>query len=753
MTSLFDDDLPVVRVALPVPLRRCFDYVLPPVLQRHYLPVGARVLVPYRQQTLVGVVWQRNVVPEIAPEKLKMVQELLDDVPLLDEHQIALANWVARYYHAPIGEVLTLMLPTLLRQGGAAHLQEEVCWQLTSSGQQIDPAQIKNATKQAALVKVLQKHRQPVPASVLRALDFTLAHMTALADKGLAQKVLQPKRGAAKVDLLARGSSEPVLAEVGLALNSEQQQAVDAVKACLDQHQTFLLEGVTGSGKTEVYLQIIAEVLKHKRQVLVLVPEIGLAPQTVDRFKHRFTVPVLTLHSSLNEKERLDAWLLSQSGKAGILIGTRSAVLTPFYDLGLIVIDEEHDASYKQGDGIRYSARDLALVRGNMLNIPVVLGSATPALETLHNAKTQRYKWLKLNQRAGKAVTLPEIYLHNVQHKKLRQGFDLGLLPVMREHLESGGQVLVFINRRGFAPTLMCHECGWMAECQSCDARMTLHREPPKLHCHHCDAVQVIPRQCPKCFHPELSPMGAGTERTEEALEQALADWPVYRVDRDSTSRKGAMEKLLIAVRTGQPCVLVGTQMLAKGHHFPAVSLVVILDADGGFYSSDFRGLERMGQLLTQVAGRAGREQRRGKVVVQTLHPEDPLLNLLAAHQYPEFSAQLLMQREEGLLPPFSFMALLRAEAPKTEDVSAFLNAAVERVSALCAGLPEVEVIGPMPAPMERRFGRYHMQLWIQSTRRAALHQVLEQLVWHIEQDKLSRKVRWSLDVDPQEML
>lgn len=791
MPSLFDDELSVIRVALPVPLRRCFDYVIPPQLQNSYLPVGARVRVPYRNRELIGVIMQRQVTPDVALGKLKPIAELIDDASLLSEQQLQLAQWLARYCHAPIGEVIALMLPPLLRQGGAAHIQEETYWQATASGYNLDPEQIRRASKQAALLKELQKHQQPVAATVLRSLGFALSQMTALEDKGLAQRHLQSKH-------LTQGASSAVLAEVPLVLNEQQQVVVDRVlgRASIntiinegrdadgaEEHQeepgqllkgllqkadkqpvdkktaeTFLLEGITGSGKTEVYLQIAAEILKQQRQVLVLVPEIGLAPQTVQRFKKRFALPVLTFHSGLNEKERLDAWLLARDGKARILIGTRSAVLAPFHDLGLIIVDEEHDASYKQGDGVRYSARDLAVVRGKMSQVPVLLGTATPSLESLHNVEAGRYQGLQLSQRAGEASQLPEIYLHDIKNRRLQQGLDFGLLQVMRQHLENKGQVLVFINRRGFAPTLMCHDCGWIAQCNHCDARMTLHKEPPRLHCHHCDTVQAIPQFCPKCGKHDLKPVGSGTERTEEALERALSDWPVLRIDRDSVSRKGAMEKVLEQVRSGKPCVLVGTQMLAKGHHFPEVSLVVVLDADGGFYSADFRGLERMGQLLTQVAGRAGRASRKGKVVVQTHHPEDELLKLLAKHDYSEFSRQLLGQRQDALLPPYTYMALLRAEAPRSEDVENFLQQIMQAAESQLTlmypqGLPELERVGPLPSPMERRFGRYHMQIWLQASRRAALHQYLEILIRVIEMEPLSRKVRWSLDVDPQETL
>lgn len=748
MTSLFDDELPVIRVALPVPLTRCFDYILPPNLQNAYLPLGARVRVPYRNKAMIGVVMERQVTPDVPLEKLKPLTDLIDDASLLDDHQRALAQWLARYCHGPVGEVISMMLPTLLRQGAAAHIQEETYWLATQSGRALEPEKMSRAPKQAELLRALQKHQQPVAATMLRSLGFTSAQMAALEDKGLAERYQQSRHLEGRDD-----DARPVLAEIPLQLNDDQKTAVTEITDRLGQPEVFLLEGITGSGKTEVYLQIIEAVLKQGRQVLVLVPEISLAPQTVNRFKKRFSVPVMTLHSGLNDKERLDAWLLARDGRAGVLIGTRSAVVTPFKDLALIVVDEEHDASYKQGDGIRYSARDLAVVRGKMLSCPVVLGSATPSLETLHNATEKRYHWLKLTQRAGASVQLPDIYLHDIQNKKLTNGIDGGLLQVMRTHLQQGGQVLAFINRRGFAPALMCHDCGWVSDCPYCDARMTLHREPPRLHCHHCDSVGPIPHQCPKCFASELKPVGSGTERMEETLENAFKDWPVFRVDRDTVSKKGMMEKLLETIHKEEPCVLVGTQMLAKGHHFPAVTLVVVLDADGGFYSSDFRGLERMGQLLTQVAGRAGRESRKGKVVVQTHRPDDPLLKLLAQHDYSQFSRCLLEERKEALLPPYSFMAIIRAEANHSDLVINFLTEVVQAAEPVIAQIEGLEVNGPLPSPMERRFGRYHMQIWLLCDRRAPLHQGIACLLDLINRHPMNRKVRWSLDVDPQELI
>ncbi len=535
-----------------------------------------------------------------------------------------------------------------------------------------------------------------------------------------------------------------------MPLNPEQRAAFEAVRASHGGFHCFLLAGLTGSGKTEVYLQLIRETLAAGRQALVLIPEINLGPQTLARFERRFNARIALLHSALTDRERLDAWLAARDGEADIVIGTRSALFTPLKRPGLIIVDEEHDASYKQQDGLRYHARDLALVRARLENVPILLGSATPALESLHNAQAGRYGLLRLTQRAGGAHP-PKFIRLDVKSMPLDAGLSRPLQQAIGDTLAAGQQVLVFLNRRGFAPTLLCHDCGWISQCPRCDARMTVHQGSGELRCHHCDHRQRPPMNCPQCGKLDLRPLGAGTERAEERLRILFPNHPVLRIDRDSTSRKHAMRDLFATINSGEPCILVGTQMLAKGHHFPRVTLVAILDADGGLFSADFRASERMAQQIVQVAGRAGRAEEPGRVLIQTHLADHPLLVQLTEDGYFAFAEQALSERRAAGLPPFAHLALLRAEAHKPGQAEAFLDSACSAAEQLLEqmGGPEVELLGPVPAPMERRAGKHRAQLLLQCMSRAPLHRLLTPWLQSLEQLPGGRQVRWSLDIDP----
>lgn len=534
-----------------------------------------------------------------------------------------------------------------------------------------------------------------------------------------------------------------------LVLNNDQQRAIQTITAA-QKFQTFLLDGITGSGKTEVYFHSIAALLQAGKQVLVLVPEIALTPQTVARFEQRFKAPIVLLHSDLSDKKRLMSWLQARHGAAAIIIGTRSAIFTPLLNPGMIILDEEHDLSFKQQSNLRYSARDLAIVRGQLENIPVILGSATPSLETLHNAKTGKYVYLTLPQRAGDAKP-PQVNLINLRDKRLIGGLSALLLDKMREHLLAGGQVLLFLNRRGYAAVLMCHHCGWMAKCARCDARLTLHFQPERLHCHHCGAVKSPPKRCADCRYPELITVGQGTERIEEVIAQQFPEYRGVRIDRDSTQRRGSIEKLLAEVHEQKAQILIGTQMLAKGHHFPRLTLVAIVDADNGLFSVDFRAIERMAQLLVQVAGRAGRTERAGEVIIQTHHPDHPHLQLLLKSGYQRFAQAVLTERRQALLPPFAYLALLRAESNQREITHAFLDAAKTNLENLPL-IGKMNLLGPVPAPMERCAGRFRGQLLLQAVKRTELQSVLREWMPTLSRCKLAAKVRWSLDIDPQEL-
>ena len=531
-------------------------------------------------------------------------------------------------------------------------------------------------------------------------------------------------------------------------LNAAQQEAVNVIVAAQQSFKTFLLDGVTGSGKTEVYLRSIDEVLRDKKQVLVLVPEISLTPQTIDRFRKRFNTPVIALHSGLSEQERLTGWLMARSGEASIIIGTRSAIFTPFNALGLIIVDEEHDSSFKQQDRFRYHARDLAVMRASINNIPIVLGSATPSLESLLNVKRERYECLSLPMRAGVAE-LPTYEMIDLQRTSVEEGLSAILLNKMRDHLDQGNQVMLFLNRRGFAPVLYCTECAWIAGCKRCDTRMVYHRTPPRLQCHHCDARSNIPAKCAQCHAATLEPVGLGTQRLEQMLKEKFKDIPIIRVDRDSPRRKDAMQELLDQIHREPKAILLGTQMLAKGHHFPHVTLVGIVDADSGLFSADFRGAEQMGQLLLQVSGRAGRAEKPGTVMLQTKHPNHPLLLSLIHQGYQHFSQTLLIEREQAFLPPYSYFAILRAEAYAEDGANKFLEA----IKVKCGKVADaITIMGPVPALIAKRKGLFCQNLLIKSNHRGQLQQFLKTVLQRIEDFPGKQPVKWVLDVDPVEV-
>ena len=725
-----------LRVAVPSPLYRSFDYRHP---DRPVTP-GSRVRVPFGRGQRIAVALESCDNSPVAADRLRSVLEVLDEQPVLPDELMTLANWAQRYYHHPIGDAYTTLLPVLLRQGLTAEASVDLLWRITPEGMAALQAGIAhNAHRQRRLLGFLAAHCHGVVASELtRELPGWTATAKSLVKKGWLESLASPLP-----IVSARPPSLPIL-------NSDQAEAVTAVCEAGDGFAAFLLDGVTGSGKTEVYLRIIASVLARRQQALVLVPEIGLTPQLLARFRSRFTEPLAVLHSGLNDRERLNAWLSAGQGEARIVIGTRSAIFTPMPALGVIVIDEEHDLSFKQQDGFRYNARDLAIVRARQHQVPVVLGSATPSLESLENVQRNRYRQLRLPGRAGQAVA-PTIELLDIRRQFLDEGLSKSLLARMRSHLDRDDQVLLFLNRRGFAPTLSCNDCGWLSQCERCDARMTLHKRRNRLLCHHCAAERPVPIRCPDCDGDDIRPLGQGTERIEQVLKQEFADVGVVRIDRDSTRRKGSLEAMLAEVHRGGRRILIGTQMLAKGHDFPDVTLVGIINTDQGLFGADFRSEERMAQLILQVAGRAGRAEKPGTVVIQTRYPDHPLLNLLVRQGYGAFAAEALRERQAAHLPPYSCQALLRAEATEPDLPQAFLNEAV--VLADQHDNHDVELLGPIPAPMERRAGRYRAQLLIQSNRRQPLHRFLNRWAVALGTLKNARQVRWTLDVDPLEML
>ncbi|MBI5041677.1 MAG: primosomal protein N', partial [Gammaproteobacteria bacterium] len=726
---------PILRVAVPSPLYRLFDY-LPPRGESGALEPGMRVQIPFGRGRSVGVLVEIARTTDFDPAKLKRVQAVLDTTPILPDDILAMARWAAEYYHHPLGEVLAGCLPVVLRRGQPLQPQGESVWRLTAAARAASPAERARAPQQDRALTFLAEHVDGASREQLDAAGFGGHILRALAARGWIESAVRTPTARAT----------PQTATPAHPLNPAQADAVAAIQSARDRYQAFLLDGVTGSGKTEVYLQAIADCIAQGKQALVVVPEIGLTPQLIERFQQRLGQTPALLHSALSEGERLNAWLAARAGEAAVILGTRSAAWVPLARPGLFIVDEEHDASLKQQDGFRYSARDLLVWRAHRDGVPIVLGSATPALESLHNAQQSRYQHLSLPERAGLACA-PRLHLLDIRNQTLDEGLSPALLAHMRAHLGRDGQVLLFLNRRGFAPTLLCHACGWVAECRRCDAHLTLHQRQQHLRCHHCGSQQPIPVQCPHCGCADLRPLGAGTERVEKALERQFPGIPFVRIDRDSTRRKGRLEDLLAQAASGEARILLGTQMLAKGHHFPGVTLVGILEADQGLFSADFRAGERLAQQVIQVAGRSGRAERPGEVLIQTHHPEHPLLQQLVEAGYPAFAAAALVERQAAGLPPFSNLALLRAEATDARAPERFLSEARDAVDAkLIAGL---EFWGPVPSPMERRAGRFRAQLLLVARDRKRLHRLLTNWVPRLGELKSARKVRWSLDVDP----
>jgi primosomal protein N' (replication factor Y) len=739
---ILEPDALILQVAVPSPLHGSLDYLPPPHCHGHPLLPGMRVQVPLGKRKTVGVLVQVAAQSRIASQRLRPALSLLDQEPLLGKDLLELSNWASRYYHHPLGEVLSTLLPAALRSGQAAQLPTLRTWRVTAAGQDVPPAELKRAPRQAAILRRLQQSPDGLTSSELNETAPTWRDaMRALVKKDWVEfNDHQP----------APVASPPPAATRDIALNTAQSHAVASVTAALGGFASFLLDGVTGSGKTEVYLRIIRRVIATGRQALVLVPEIGLTPQLINRFSTRLGQTLAVMHSGLNDNERLQAWFMARNGQAPIIVGTRSAVFTPLRKPGIIIIDEEHDLSFKQQDGFRYHARDVAVWRARQLGIPIVLGSATPSFESVYNVERGRYRHIELPARAGDAKP-PLLRTVDMRKQKLNGNLSPGLLQAMARHLEQGNQVLLFLNRRGFAPTVLCHDCGWVARCRRCDAHLTFHHGQCRLRCHHCGAEQPMMEHCPECNGSELRPIGHGTERVEQILRDQFPQYSCARIDRDSTRRKGALQQLLDDALNGHHRILLGTQMLAKGHHLPNVTLAAILDGDQGLFGADFRAGERMAQLIIQVAGRAGRAEQPGEVVIQTHHPDHPLLRTLLTEGYHRFAAAAMTERREAELPPYVSLALLRAEATAAEAPGGFLAAAARLARELA--VPGVTLLGPIPSPMERRAGRYRAQLLVQAGQRADLHRLLDAWLPAVAQLPAGRKVRWSVDVDPMEMV
>jgi primosomal protein N' (replication factor Y) len=750
----------ILRVAVAAPLMDAFDY-LPPSPESDTCSAtpslfpGQRVLVPFNQGRRVGILLELRDASDQDPARLKPIERLLDPRPVLGAADLTLLRWAADYYRQPIGEALFSALPARLRQAKPIMDEQVPGVSATPAGRTLDLETLRRAPKQRELLTLVRAAPEGVAVADLNArLGPCAATLRSLHARGLLETCRLVPAGPVTHAPCAEPAPGPVL-------NSDQAEAVRRVAAELGGFSPFLLDGVTGSGKTEVYIRLIEAAAARGAQTLLIVPEIGLTTQLRERLTSRLPDPPAVLHSGLAAGDRERAWHRAASGRAAVVLGTRSAVFVPMPRLGLILVDEEHDASLKQQEGFRYSARDVAVRRAQLVGCPVVLGSATPSLETLNNAQTERYGWLRLPQRAGAACT-PRTSLLDIRNQPLQAGLSAVLREEMRTEIAAGNQVLLFLNRRGYAPVLTCHGCGWVGDCPHCDARLTLHLAQRRLWCHHCGWTRRLPDACPDCKGTDLRMLGRGTERLDEELRPLFPGVGIARLDRDTTRRRGELARLLDEVRRGEVQILLGTQMLAKGHDFPGVTLVGILDLDQSLYASDFRAPERTAQLIVQVTGRAGRAERPGRVVLQTRHPEHPLLQSLLLEGYTGFATTALAERREAELPPFSYLALLRAEAPAAETATAFLNQARLLAEGLARGPAEgrtkrlvetgVQCYGPVPAPMERRGGRYRAQLLIQSAQRPRLQRFLAGWTLALRVLQKSKGLRWSLDVDPQDM-
>jgi len=723
----------IVRVALAVPLPRFFDYLYPPNLTPI---VGGRVLVPFGSQKRVGIVVDLPASSDVAKEKLKPIIDVLDAESLFNSTTWDWLAWSANYYRAALGDVLFQALPVKLRNGESAVKNDRTFWRITDLGKQaLESGELKRAKKQIEalnllLTQDLEKGNNEISSAI----------WSALKGKDYVEEIIVPTEQ--KSWQQALGDNPLVNLDNRLTLNKQQALAFSQL-LFQEGFNVWLLEGVTGSGKTEIYLQYIEEILKKGKQVLVLVPEIGLTPQTVRRFQARFNVEIDVLHSNLNDTQRLNVWERARTGQSAIVIGTRSALFTQFSDLGLIILDEEHDGSFKQQDGWRYHARDLGIVLAQKLNIPILLGSATPSLESVNNVQNGKYRHLVLSKRAGNATALRQFVI-DLKHQRIQNGLSEPLLQRMQEHLEKGNQVLLFLNRRGFAPVLLCHECGWIDECHHCEKPYTYHQHQRVLRCHHCGAQKTVPMQCGHCGSTHLVTTGLGTEQLEETLKARFPQYNIARIDRDSTARKGKLEGYLEDIQQGKSQILIGTQMLAKGHHFPNVTLVALVNVDDALFSLDFRAEERLAQLYVQVAGRSGRAEKQGEVVLQTHYPDHPLLTTLLEKGYQAFAEETLKLRHNMGLPPFSFQALFKAQCRHSEEAE---NALSQLASFFYEQKIEgLQVLGPIPAPFSKKAGQYRWQLLLQHASRKQLQAALSRYSPELIK---SSQVRLILDVDP----
>lgn len=718
---------PVVQVALKVPFAPYLDYL---VSENMTAPkIGARVLVPLgKSKKLVGMVVGLS--KESAFKNLKAIDAVLDEEPLLNQVTLKLLKQAAKYYQVNLGEMIFTALPSWYRKTENRPIPIHYWWQATAD---IETAKnlLSNAPKQLEVFEYILKHG-PLQSK-------TMSHISSTASQICRQLESKGLVDCAEVCFVDNDSA----IDPGFELTKDQANAYQQIQKQRNDFNVHLLDGVTGSGKTEIYIRLINDLLSAKKQALVLVPEIGLTPQLFQEISQRINGQMAILHSGLSDGARARVWHHAQKGLVNVVVATRSGIFTPFKNLGCILVDEEHDLSYKQQEGVRYSARDLAVLRGKIENIPVVLGSATPSFESLNHAISGKYQWHKLRTRTNQNP-MPSLTLQNTQSATFKSGLTVKTLTAIENHLGDGNQVLVFLNRRGWSHKLICHECSWVAECDDCDAYLTYHMHLGLLKCHHCERRYSIPEFCPECGSQEVETMGVGTEKIAHGLESLFDQHAVVRFDRDSVKTPAQWQKNLEVVRSGNPCVIVGTQMLSKGHDFPLLSLVVVVNVDNSFFSSDFRATEYLAQLLVQVSGRAGRAKTKGEVIIQTQFPEQEFFQMLFKENYEYFALQQLNEREAMLFPPFTHMAIIRGQHRNERVLDGFLQQLAEGLEQN----EDISVLGPLPAPMQKRQKLYRMQLILNSNDRRSLHKTIHQLK-NLPISKGEQQVAWFVDIDP----
>ena len=724
--------MPIVRVALDVPLPTLFDYL---VGEGIAVAPGQRVIVPFGRRQMIGMVMECVATTDVAAERIKPVTQVLCDSAPLSAQSLDLLRFCSDYYRYPIGQTVLSALPARLRSDKPIVSKPIFSYRLSKSGAALDFESFpKRKVVQRRILVMLAE--QPCSLVQLKSLSPTAgAQLKALLREGYVEQCDEVLISAQHVFDNAH------------TLTGEQQQAVDAVTAAQG-FACFLLHGITGSGKTEVYVHLMHDVLRRGGQVLLLVPEINLTPQLENYFHDRFPdLNLISLHSGLSEGERLHNWQQAQQGAAQIVLGTRLSVFAEMPRLALIIVDEEHDSSFKQKDGLRYSARDVAIFRASQRNVAIVLGSATPSLESYHNAQSGRYRMLRLTGRALAEACLPAVRSINITQTVMHHGISESLLREIGLRIERHEQSMLFINRRGYAPVLMCTGCGWLSGCKNCAGKMVLHLQDQRLRCHHCGYQIRVPKACPDCGSADLIPVGSGTQRVESVLQERFPEARVLRVDRDSTRNKRAWQTMREQIHANEVDILVGTQMLAKGHDFPALTLVGVLNPDSALYSSDFRAAEKLFAQLVQVAGRAGRADKPGEVIIQTAFPDHPLFLALQTHDFEGWAASQLAERQMAGFPPFVYQAMLRSEGREEAEVYGYLN------DARAAGIAlrhEVEILGVVPAALPRRANHLRAQLLIQAASRKTLQQFLRD--WQPSLDApVAKKLRCSLDIDPLE--